>query len=392
MSLVITVCSLVYWIAMLGLTLRVCARVPPLHDLNWPAPPRWPRVSLVVPARNEENTLVPALRSKLEIPYADLEVVLVDDRSTDATPRLARRMADTYPELRVVRIDALPQGWLGKVHAMQRGVEQATGEWLLFCDADVHLESHTLQRVVAYAEADGVDHVAMLPRITATHRTLICTLTTFLRQLCVGGRLCEVPDPRSSASVGIGAFNLVRRAAFERTPGFKHLRMEINDDIALGRMLKMSGARQRLVNGSSGLALEFFPTFRALAQSLEKNGGTVSLPVALVGLAALFTLEWGLLVGLLSANPMAMTLAVAAWACASITMLRFARWLALPRWPAMLPFLGMLPLGWAIGRSSALAWWRGGVVWRGTFYSNAEIRGLQASSSPASSQPTEVSP
>lgn len=334
---------------------------------------------MVVPARDEETTLVPALRSKLDLPYADLEVVFVDDRSTDATPQLARRMAEAYPRLKVVRIDELPRGWLGKVHAMQRGVEEATGEWLLFCDADVHLEPHTLQRVIAHAERERIDHVTMLPRITATHRALVCTLTTLLRQVCVAGRLGDVANPRSSAAVGIGAFNLVRREALERIGGFERLRMDVNDDIALGRMLKQSGARQRLVNGSSGVALEFFPSFQGLTRSLEKNGGTVSFPVMLVGLAALFTLEWGFLAGLVSASPPMMALTLGAWLCASLATLRITRWLALPHWPAWFPFLGMLPLGWAMGRSSALVWWRGGVLWRGTFYPSTELRRMSGS-------------
>jgi cellulose synthase/poly-beta-1,6-N-acetylglucosamine synthase-like glycosyltransferase len=374
MELFITSCSLAYWIAMVVLTIRVCARVPDLRGSSAPLPKSWPKVSLIVAARNEANTLAPALRSKLEHPYPNLEVVLVDDRSNDATSSLARRMAVEYPGLRVIRVDALPKGWLGKVHAMQRGLEQASGQWLLFCDADVHLEAHTLRRVIAYAEHERVDHVAMLPGITARQPTLVWTLATFLRQLCVGGRLGDVANPRSSASVGIGAFNLVRRCALARTPGLEQLRMEIDDDVALGRMLHHFGAEQRLVNGCTGVRLEFVPSFHALTRSLEKNGANATFPVVLVGLAGLIVLEGGLLVGLFSGAALAIALAVVAWLCASAATLRITRWLNLPSWPAVLPFVGMLPLAWALGRSSALAAWRGGVMWRGTFYSKAALR------------------
>lgn len=392
MEHLIPACSFVYWCAMAGLLRRVCARVPLLRDLDAPPPETWPSVSLVVPARDEADTLVPALRSKLELPYPNLEVVLVDDRSTDATPRLAREMAATYPALSVVRVDHLPSGWLGKVHAMQRGVERAAGEWLLFCDADVHIEAETLQRVVAYAEREHIDHVTMLPRITTTGPVLVGALSTFLRQLCVGGRLGDVEDPRSSAAVGIGAFNLVRRGAFERIAGFAQLRMEINDDVELGRLLKRSGARQCVVNGCTGLALEFFPSFQAMTRSLEKNGGTVSPWVLLSGLAVLLLLEMGFLGGFVGATPWMTGLALATWAIAAAVTLRFTRWLALPRWPAAVPFLGVLPLCWALGRAGVLAWSRGGVVWRGTFYPRGKLPPLQTAPSSASPPMREASP
>lgn len=385
-------CSFVYWCAMAGLVHRVCARVPRLRDLEADPPKAWPSVSVVVPARDEADTLVPALRSKLALPYPRLEVVLVDDRSTDATPRLARELAATHPRLSVVRVDQLPSGWVGKVHAMHRGVEHASGEWLLFCDADVHIAADTLQRIVAYAERERLDHVAMLPRITATEPPLVCTLGTFLRQLCVGGRLGDVADPRSSAAAGIGAFNLVRRRAFERISGFAPLRTAINDDVALGRLLKRSGARSCVVNGCTGLALEFFPSFQAMTRSLEKNGGTVSPLILWLGLAVLLVLEAGFLTGFASGSPWLAALAVATWSLAAAVTLRFLRWLALPRWPALVPFLGMLPLAWALARAGGLAWLRGGVVWRGTFYPRGELPPLPAASPSAAPPMREASP
>jgi hypothetical protein len=371
---VLTAVSGLYWVTMVLLVRRLRRVVPALLGLRTPPPARWPRVSLVMPARNEEATLEPALRSKLRDTYPGLELILVNDRSTDATGAVAEALARTEPRLRVVHVDTLPAGWLGKVHAMQRGSEQASGEWLLFSDADIHLEPGLLERVIAYAEHEGRDHVCVLPTLTCTGPVLQATLSTFLRTTFVGARLWAVPDPRSSAFIGVGAFNLVRRAALVRSPGLEWLKMEIGDDAALGLMLKRYGARQAVLSGGSAVSLEFYPSYPALTRALEKNGASLPFPALLVANLLLGALECGFLAGLLSGHAPLMLVSVAAWLLASIATEELCRWLGFRRWLVLLPFLGVLPLMWAIIRAGVLALIRGGVVWRGTFYPTAAVR------------------
>lgn len=281
LSAVLTALGALYWLTMAALLLRVVRSVPSVQGLRAPPPGKWPRLSLIMPARDEEHTLEPALRSKLGNTYPELELVLVDDRSTDATGAVADAFARAEPRLQVVHVSHLPEGWLGKVHAMQRGLERASGEWVLFSDADVHLAPGMLERVIAHAEHEGLDHVCVLPRITSPCFLLQATISTFFRVICTGARLWAVPDPRSSAAVGIGAFNLVRRSALERSPGLEWLKMEIGDDVALGMMLKRSGARPAVLNGRSEVSLEFYPSLRALSRSLEKNGASIPFPALL---------------------------------------------------------------------------------------------------------------
>jgi glycosyltransferase involved in cell wall biosynthesis len=382
-----TALGTLYWLTMALLQLRVVRSVPSIQGLRAPPPRKWPRLSLIMPARDEEHTLEPALRSKLGNTYPELELVLVDDRSTDATGAVADAFARTEPRLQVVHVEHLPEGWLGKVHAMQRGLERASGEWLLFSDADVHLAPGTLERVIAHAEHEGLDHVCVLPSITGSGFVLQATISSFLRLICVGARLWAVPDPRSSAAVGIGAFNLVRRSALERTPGLEWLKMEIGDDIALGVMLKTSGARQAVLNGRSEVSLEFYPSLRALMRSLEKNGASVPFPLLLASNLVFVVLECGLLAGLLSGHPPLVLLGAGAWALASAVTVGFCQWLGLSRGSALLPFFGILPLTWAMSRSGVLALVRGGVLWRGTFYPTSLVRAgmrLKLGSMPAS--------
>lgn len=367
--------SALWWTVQAVAIARAVRRLPRVADLPDVLLPAWPTLSVIVPARNEAAQLAAAARTKLAEGYPALELVLVDDRSDDGTGELADRLARADPRITVVHVDVLPDGWLGKVHAMQRGLACARGEWLLFSDADVHLAPGTLARLVAWAELTGVDHVAALPSVSARGPVLAPALAGFFRLFCGLARLTAVADPRSDAALGCGAFNLVRRSALDRSPGLEWLRMEIGDDVALGLMLKRSGARQAAVVGNRAISLEFYPTFSALVRALEKNGATAPAPLLLAGVVALVALELGFLLGLHpSAPPIALALALFTSALAIATQAVTAGWLGLPRWPALVPGLSILPLGWSVARAAALAWRRGGVVWRGTFYPTAAIR------------------
>src|SRR3954452_1043165 len=142
-----------------------------LRDLPPLAAPL-PRVSIIIPARNEERNLEEALRSVLALDYDDLEIDVADDRSTDRTGEILDRMAAANPRLRVVHIRELPSGWLGKNHALELGGRKATGDYLLFTDADIVMEPTALRRAVGAMERDGIDHLAVSPEIERTSGVL----------------------------------------------------------------------------------------------------------------------------------------------------------------------------------------------------------------------------
>ena len=134
-----------------------------------------------MPARNEVETLGPAMRSRLAEGYPALEVVLVDDRSTDGTDALVDAIAAEDPRVRALHLTSLPPGWLGKLHAMSEGLRLATGEWLLFSDADVDLAPGTLTRAVSYAEARQLDHLSILPQLRPATWLVDAALASFTR-------------------------------------------------------------------------------------------------------------------------------------------------------------------------------------------------------------------
>src|SRR5262245_56083515 len=175
--ILISLCAL--WVAGLGYLIISIKRLPVLREQHAPVPDVWPRLSVVIPACDEAANLESAVATLLQQDYPDLEIILVDDRSSDGTGEIIERLAREDPRIRAVHIETLPQGWLGKVHALHRGVEQASGDWLLFTDADVHFGAAILRRAIALVLQQRVDHLALIPRTLQKSFWLELAVNTF---------------------------------------------------------------------------------------------------------------------------------------------------------------------------------------------------------------------
>ena len=358
-------------------TALVVRAIPLLLRDRSPSPERWPRVSLIIPARNEVETLGPAMRSRLTDGYPALEVLLVDDRLTDGTGPLVDAIAAEDPRVRALHLTSLPSGWLGKLHAMKEGLRLATGEWLLFSDADVHLAPGTLARAVSYAEAHRLDHLSILPQLRPATWLVDAALASFTRTGLVMGRVWLVADPRSTVGGSVGAFGLVRRSALEQSPGIEHLRLEVADDLALGQMLKSSGARSAVANGRELVHIQWYRSLAELARGTEKGVALFDhrLLPALCWTGALGALELGpFVVALLAPFPAARWLGLAGAALllgSTVWMCRFAGQQTLP---AVLSPLGVVVNGVLLLRAAVLGKIRGGLQWRSTLYRPEELR------------------
>lgn len=338
----------------------------------------WPKVSLIVPACNEADTIEAATRAKLQSDYPELEIVLVDDRSTDGTGEILDRLAATDSRVRVVHLTELPSGWLGKVHALSRGCQQASGDYFLFCDADVHIDADFLRRCMVEVTARKLEFVTALPEILPSSFALDVVLATFVRLLVVGGRLWLVGDPTSRAAVGGGVFGMVERRAFERTPGFEWLRLEIADDVALGQMMKRHGARSAVLDGCDGVRLHFYRSFGEMMRGLEKNGYAVFGGLRPLRLAAMVTVMLGLelvpLIALAAGTPLQRVAGGVMVGLLALCQVLVARTGRRDLSSALVPAVGVLALVVFAIRSAILVHARGGVVWRGTLYPLAELR------------------
>lgn len=385
--LILTILAAVGAALVLGHWLRMAygmvraQRVPHLPDLTPAEPAAWPRVSIVVAACNEADRIEPAARTLLALDYPDLELILVNDRSTDGTGAIIDRLA-ADPRVRPLHITDLPAGWLGKVHALDRGLKASTGEYVLFTDADVHFQPSVLRKTVAYMLEHQLDHLAGLPQLYPTSLLLDSAIGAFIRQFLLITRVWNVGRPGSDAYIGIGAFNLVRRAAMEASDGFEWLRLEAADDMGLGLLMKRSGARGGVVTGGGLMGIQWYRSWTEVAQGAEKGYATAlqfSLGRAVLGAVMLPFVELGPLVMLPALATESFRFvgwmglaAVAAWLVTGLAMKRWARSPRLAPFllgPLTTPILAVLLL-----RAGILGHRRGGVLWRGTLYPTEVLR------------------
>lgn len=340
-----------------------------------------PRLSVVVPARDEAAAIGRAAASLLAQDYPDLEIVAVDDRSSDATGGVLRGLAANDSRLVSLRVDELPAGWLGKNHALWRGAQLATGTWLLFTDADVVFGRDALRRAVGYAVREGLDHLTLAPRLVSRGLLLRAFVAFFGYAFIALWGAYLANDPKSRRGVGIGAFNLVRRDAYEAIGTMRALSLRPDDDIRLGRRLRAFGFRQRVLNGRDVISLEWYPSLGAALAGLEKSLYSTSeyriADAAGVVLYLVATMVWPYLGAVLLGGVDRLLLLVVI-ACLAVGLLETYRQSIGPLTPGAFLVAALLPLSalcfaYAIARSVFLAE-RRGVTWRGTRYPLSLLR------------------
>lgn len=339
----------------------------------------WPSLSVVIATRNEGHRLVSALSSLRRSDYPALEIIVVDDRSSDGTPAALAELARLDPRIVPVRVDELPPRWLGKLNALARGLERARGEWVLLTDADVHLAPDALHRAIGHCERHGFDHLAVIPELESAGLVVDATVCNVMRFIvAVGAHRHAIEDPRRRASVGVGAFNLLRRRALAQSPGLEHLRMEVLDDAALGQMLKRSGARSTLAFGAGTVRIQLYASLRDLLRGTDRAGiaglGRYRVGRLVVSALLLGLVELGPLLGpALAPTPWVLALGGLGLAMAVLSTWPTARLLGARRLPALLVLLGATIVTYAYLRSAWVTVARGGMVWRDTVYRLDEL-------------------
>lgn len=370
----------IVWFLQAGLVFKHLAEIRTLTELPVTEPITWPRVSTIVPARDEAASIGTALQTRLDDDYPDLELIVVDDRSTDDTPAIVAGIAARDPRVVALRVNELPEGWLGKLNALEQGTHAVTGEWLLISDADIHLEPGTLRRAVAFCESSGCDFIALVPEFRSRSFAVNVLWSTFVRILIMAFSPAAIRNPNSKAGMGSGSFMLMRKSAYDTTPGFEHIRMETGDDVALGVMLKQSGARCEFMNGRGAAWLPSYGNMREFLRGIEKNGATfASTPFPLFAAGTLFAglLEYSPLIalalGVVSGTPWLALLGGVATVVATAANVASLHVGTRTYVPALLWPVGWLGMATGVLRSVWLAHRRGGVEWRGTFYPTDEL-------------------
>jgi glycosyltransferase involved in cell wall biosynthesis len=229
------------------------------------------RISVIVPARDEERDIEPAMRSILAQQGVDLEVIAVNDHSRDRTGPILDRLAAADPRLRVVHDPVLAQGWLGKANAMRAGLERAANELILFSDADIVHHPRCFWAALSELQRFRLDMVSALPRV----RVRLFWEHAMLPML-VAGAAKLVPerrqmDPGLRDAAGSGALMLVKREALDRLGGLQPIRGEMADDMALARAVKKAGFRPGYRLAPELMAIELFKTNRDAFSGTTKN-------------------------------------------------------------------------------------------------------------------------
>jgi cellulose synthase/poly-beta-1,6-N-acetylglucosamine synthase-like glycosyltransferase len=396
-----------HWIAGTTLALAWLSRIvdaatgmPSVADVSCPewdrnpvSPCGSPRVSIIVPARNEEKTIESGLQTLLALDYENYEIIAVDDRSTDRTGEIMDRLSKKWgaallarvarsgsrrpTSFRVIHHRELPAGWLGKTHAMWTAANEATGDWLLFTDADVLFKPDSLRRALGYAEAVPADHVVLFPRMIMKQPGECMMIAFFQTMFVFGHRPWKVADATANDHMGVGAFNLVRRRVYDAIGTYAALRMEVLDDMKLGKLVKDAGFRQRNVFGADLISIHWAQGAMGIVNNLTKNF------FAILSYQWWRTLLSALALAFLNLGPFLGVCLAHGWARLPYAISLGSLFLIYVgmSWRSSVPpyYFFLHPLGSALFiytllRSMFLTLWNGGIVWRGTKYPLEELR------------------
>jgi glycosyltransferase involved in cell wall biosynthesis len=357
-------------------------RIPNLLDARFDREPAGnPAITVIVPARNEEEALPASLASLIAQDYANLRIIAVDDRSTDASGSIMDGLAERHPDrLRVLHVRELPASWLGKPHAMTIAARDAIAidhpEYLLFTDADIYFEPQAIRRSLAQAVATSADHFVTFP----TPQIKTVGEGILLGYLGVMGlwatRPWKAEDPKAKRdSIGIGAFNLMRTGAYEQLGGFEALRMEILEDLMLARRVKLAGLRQRVAIAPGMVSLYWAAGAMGVVNVMTKNLFAIFrfrialVLAACVGLALQCLAPFAFLLISQTRVPAVLTLlAIVALYALSARHSRIST-----RYAFLFPAGAALFL-YSLLRSALTTLRAGGVMWRGTFYPLKDLR------------------
>ncbi|SDH31150.1 glycosyltransferase [Desulfosporosinus hippei] len=329
----------------------------------------YPSLSVVIPACNEEESIGKAISQLLDQDYPNFEVIVVNDRSTDRTRVILDKLKVIYPQLKVVNISDLPPNWLGKNHAVYQGVKEATGEWLLFTDADVMFSPGSLKKTVKYSMENKLDHLTITPDITYKGFFYGGFISFFV--LVVTGFYLI------SKSAGIGAFNLIKRSTYQEIGGYERLAMQPVDDVSLGKLVVLKGYKQGFGFSKGLISVKLFDNLGAMLKGIEKN------QFASINYKFLPTLAFCWFILFLHVYPYAGMFLGSEWAramCGFSIIILVAIYYHLKKYTVVsLRYVLIHPLSailyfWAVLNSMVKILSRGGLKWRGTVYSLDELK------------------
>ena len=347
-----------------------------LKNVSLPSNLSEPSVAIIVAVKDEEREVEQALMSVCKLNYTNYKIVVINDRSTDRTPEILQRIAQKNPSISVITIKDLPPGWLGKNHALYQGYLASSEEWLLFTDADIVYKTTALKKAISYAIRHGLDHLTALPEITSPSSLFKSVMNTFAMMLEIRLRPWSARDPSSSAYIGVGAFNLVRRSAYEKAGTHIPISLRPDDDLQLAQRIKESGCRQDVVYGEQEISLAWYNNLHEFVKGLMKNTFSVAnyhLPTA-IGMAIVTFVVFVMPIPVLLFRGLRGVLMASSILLSQILLMLLKKGVHGKWWHAlMIPFAGLIMI-FIILKSAFKTIKDGGIYWRDSFYPLEELK------------------
>ncbi|MGD6871832.1 glycosyltransferase [Sutcliffiella horikoshii] len=335
-------------------------------------------LSVIVAAKDEEKHIEASLQSQFHQTYSNIEWIIVNDRSTDGTGTIINRMAKTEPRMKCIHIEHISEGWLGKNNALYEGYLQSKGEYILFTDADIIFKKDTILKAMTYFQNQKLDHLTLAPNLKGSSFWTNAFVSFFLFGFGYFKRPWKSNDPKSKSAIGIGAFNLLTRNAYEEIGTHRNIKMRPDDDLMLGRQIKEAGKKQHLALALTHLEVEWYADLRSALVGLEKNtfaGLFYSYFMVLFAISGLFLSQLFPFIALIVTTGTTQLIFLLSILMVFLAYNQTANKMAkganiyLPVFPVT-----VLLFIYSIARATILTLYRGGIIWRGTFYSIKQLK------------------
>ncbi|MCR8635255.1 glycosyltransferase [Paenibacillus radicis (ex Xue et al. 2023)] len=345
-----------------------------------------PLVSVIIAAKEEEASISETVKHLLNQTYPRLEIIAVNDRSQDDTGRKLEELRkwsegrQSIPvPLRIIHVTSLPAGWIGKNHALYQGYQQARGQYVLFTDADVLFQPAAIADAVHYMKENNVDHLTLAPDMIVRSFWLRAFVQYFFFTFSLYIRPWRANiDSQHKHGMGIGAFNMMTRTAYERIGTHKAFALRPDDDLQLGIRVKQAGLRQRLASGREHIAVEWYSSLGEAVRGLEKNlfsGFHYRISLALLGVLGQLLMFFFPFLAIFLLDGWPLWLYTGAILILLVLYLRLIRYLIGHNGKEVIVLpLTVCLLCYIIIRSVWLTVRQGGIYWRGTFYPLDELK------------------
>ena len=329
----------------------------------------YPSLSIVIPACNEEESIEQTVTRLLNQDYPNLELIVVNDRSTDSTGAILTELDTKYSKLKVVTIADLPPNWLGKNHAIHQGCKHATGEWILLTDADIMFSPDSLKKTLSYSLENKLDHLTILPDIVNRGFFFRGFFSLFMFMMTI--------TFATKKFAGFGPFNLLKRSVYEVIGGYEAISMFVMDDLSLGQLISEKGYKQNFGYSKGLISVKFYDNLTGIFKGFEKNffaSTNYGVIAMLIMCCFLIFLHAYPFVGIFVGPPFARVLCSVPLITLFVIYHYGNRYIDAPAVNFFIhPISALLYIG-VLLNSMVKTLRRGGINWRGTFYSLKELR------------------